>query len=150
VLAICSFSLYNGIVWDPISIGNMTEGKVLVALTDAGYQILLPIGSGCRYDLAFDNHGTIKRVQCKTGQLLKNRGAVFFRTAKQYPNGRFVPYTNDADYFGVYCPQTHEVYLVPVSDVPEGSANLRIDPPMNNQEKGIRWAKDYVILTSAR
>lgn len=119
-------------------------------MLEAGYQILLPFGSGCRYDLAFDDHGTIKRVQCKTGQLLKNRGAVFFRTAKQYPKGRFVPYTNDADYFGVYCPQTHEVYLVPVSDVPEGSANLRIDPPMNNQEKGIRWAKDYVILTSVR
>ena len=82
MLVICSFSLYNGIVWDPISIGNMTEGKILVALTDAGYQILLPFGSGCRYDLAFDDHGTIKRVQCKTGQLLKNRGAVFFRTAK--------------------------------------------------------------------
>ena len=39
---------------------------------------------------------------------------------------------------------------MPVSDVPEGSANLRIDPPMNNQEKGIRWAKDYVIPTSVR
>lgn len=141
---------YNGIVWDPISIGNTTEGKVLAALADAGYQILLPFGSGCRYDLAFDDHGTIKRVQCKTGQLLKNRGAVFFRTAKQYPGGRFVPYTADADYFGVYCPQTHEVYLVPVSDVPEGSANLRINAPINNQEKRIRWAKSYVIPASAR
>ena len=68
---------------------------------------------------------------------------------KQYPNGRFVPYTTDADYFGVYCPQTREVYLVPVSDAPEGSANLRIDRPMNNQTKRIRWAKDYVIATSA-
>jgi hypothetical protein len=69
------------------------------------YQVLFPFG-------------TIKCVQCKTGQLLKKRGAVFFRTAKQYPNGRFVPYTADADYFGV---------------------------PVNNQSKGIRWAKDYVI-----
>jgi hypothetical protein len=135
-------------VWDPISIGNKTEGKVLAALVDVGYQILIPFGGGCRYDLAFDDHGTIKRVQCKTGQLLKNRGAVFFRTAKQYRNGRFVPYTTDADYFGVYCAATHEVYLVPVADVPEGSANLRIDPPMNKQEKGIRWAKDYVIPVS--
>jgi PD-(D/E)XK endonuclease len=132
-------------VRNPIFIGNRTEGKVLAALSDAGYQILLPFGSGCRYDLAFDDHGRIKRVQCKTGQLLKNRGAVFFRTAKQYPGGRFVPYTADADYFGVYCPETHEVYLVPVSDVPEGSANLRIDAPMNNQVKRIRWAKDYLI-----
>ena len=69
-------SPYNRIVWDPISIGNKTEGKVLAALADAGYQILLPFGSGCRYDLAFDDHGMIKRVQCKTGQLLENRGAV--------------------------------------------------------------------------
>jgi hypothetical protein len=99
---------------------------ILAALADAGYQILLPFGSRCRYDLAFDDHGNIKRVQCKTGQLLKNRGAVFFRTAKQYPN------------------------LVPVSDVPEGSANLRIDPPMNNQGKGIRWAKDYVLPAGTR
>jgi hypothetical protein len=36
---------------------------------------------------------------------------------------------------------------VPVSDVPEGSANLRIDAPMNNQAKRIRWAKDYLIPT---
>jgi hypothetical protein len=109
VLVTLAISLYNGTVWDPISIGNMTEGKVLAALVDAGYQILLPFGGGC-----------------------------------------FVPYTTDADYFGVYCPQTHEVYLVPVSDVPEGSANLRIDAPMNNQAKGIRWAKSYVISTSVR
>jgi hypothetical protein len=44
--------------------------------------------------------------------------------------------------------------LVVLTDVgyqiPEGSANLRVDPPMNNQEKRIHWAKDYVILTSAR
>ena len=38
---------------------------------------------------------------------------------------------------------------MPVSDVPEGSANLRINAPMNNQEKGIRWAKAYVIPASA-
>lgn len=50
----------------------------------------------------------------------------------------------------VYCPQTHEVYLVPVSDVPESSVNLRIDAPMNNREKGIRWAKSCVIPASTR
>jgi len=133
---------------DPIFIGNRTEGKVFAALADAGYQVLLPFGSGCRYDLAFDDHRLIKRVQCKTGQLLKNRGAVFFRTAKQYPDGRFVPYTSDADYFGIYCPQTPEVYLVPVADVPNGSANLRLSPPMNNQVKGVRWAKNYVVPAS--
>ena len=54
-----------------------------------GYQVLLPFGSGCRYDHAFDDRGLIKRVQGKTGQLLINRGAAFFPTAKQYPGDRF-------------------------------------------------------------
>lgn len=128
---------------NPIFIGNRTEGKVLVALVDAGYQILLPFGSGCRYDLAFDDHGIVKRVQCKTGQLLK--GAVFFRTAKQYPDGRYVSYAADADYFGVWCPETKDAYLVPVANVPEGSAHLRVTEPKNNQMKGIRWAEDYKL-----
>src|SRR5579864_4594131 len=69
----CSQFNYSKSMRDPIFIGNRTEGKVFAALADAGYQVLLPFGSGCRYDLAFDDHRLIKRVQCKTGQLFKNR-----------------------------------------------------------------------------
>ena len=48
-----------------LSIGNKTEGKVLAALVDAGCQILLPFGSGCRYDLAFDDYGAIRRSSAR-------------------------------------------------------------------------------------
>jgi hypothetical protein len=37
------------------------------------------------------------------------------------------------------------VYLVPIGDVPERAANLRVVLPLNGQTHGIRWAKDYVI-----
>ena len=48
--------------------------------------------------------------------------------------------------FGVYSPDTGNVYLVPVSDVPSGGdVILRLSKAKHNQEKGIRWAKDYEL-----
>ena len=55
-------------------------------------------------------------------------------------------YKGEADYFGVYSPDTGKVYLVPVEAVPFGSkAKLRLDATKNNQQKGVKWAKDYEI-----
>ena len=36
-------------------------------------------------------------------------------------------------------------YLVPITDVPDLGACLRVKPAKNNQAKGVRWAKDYVL-----
>jgi hypothetical protein len=36
-------------------------------------------------------------------------------------------------------------YLVPITDVPDRGACLRVKPAKNNQAKGVRWAKDYVL-----
>jgi hypothetical protein len=44
-----------------------------------------------------------------------------------------------------HCADTQQVYLVPVDDVADRGANLRVDAPRNNQVKGVRWAKDCVI-----
>lgn len=52
-------------------------------------------------------------------------------------------YRGDADYFGVYCSENDEVYLVPVADVPVGISYLRLLPTSNNQQAGTRWARDY-------
>jgi len=42
-------------------------------------------------------------------------------------------------------PDTGAVYLVPITDVPDRGACLRVKPTKNNQVKGVRWAKDYVL-----
>jgi len=48
--------------------------------------------------------------------------------------------------FGVYSPDTGKVYLVPVNEVPSGGdVILRLLKAKNNQEKGVRWEKDYEI-----
>ena len=49
----------------------------------------------------------------------------------------------EIDFFGVYCPPREEVYLVPVGDVPERAAHLRLALTRNGQVKGVRWAVDY-------
>jgi hypothetical protein len=128
---------------DTSSIGNRTEGIVLAALVEAGYHPLLPFGGGHPYDIALDDGGKLMRVQCKTGRLLK--GAVNFPTAIMCRDNNYRSYRGDVDYFGVYCPGTKKVYLVPIGDVPDRTANLRVESTRNGQAKGIRWAKDYVI-----
>ena len=129
---------------DTCSVGNTTEGIVLGALLQAGYRLLLPFGAGHPYDIALDvGGGKIMRVQCKTGRV--ENGAVFFPTASWCRDNNYRSYREDVDYFGIYCPGTREVYLVPIADVPTRAAYLRLDPPRNGQVHGIRWAKDYVI-----
>ncbi len=49
------------------------------------------------------------------------------------------------EYFGVYSSDTGKCYLVPVDAVPIAGARLRLTKSRNNQEKGIRWAKEFEI-----
>jgi hypothetical protein len=127
---------------DTTSIGNRTLGIVLSALLHAGYPPLLPFGDGHRYDVAFDRDGRLCRVQCKTGRL--EDGAVVFKTASYTRN---VPkaYRGEVDYFGVYCPETGQAYLVPVEVVGDRTGQLRVEEPKNGQIQKIHWARDYVL-----
>jgi hypothetical protein len=132
---------------DTTSIGNQSEAMVLAALVHAGCSPLLPFGGGHPYDIALDDGDKLLRVQCKTGRLVK--GAVVFPTAIMCRNNMYRSYRGDVDYFGVYCPGTAQVYLVPITDVPDRSANLRVALPRNGQAHGLRWAKDYVVWSAS-
>jgi hypothetical protein len=57
---------------------------------------------------------------------------------------------HEIDYFGVYCPDTDAVYLVPIKDVgPRTPAYLRVEPAKNNQAKGVRCAADYQVVAKS-
>jgi hypothetical protein len=88
------------------------------------------------------------RVQCKTARYIEESGCLEFNTAITYAKVGGKPhirkgYRGEADYFGVYSSDTGKVYLVPVEDVPDAVAKLRLQETRNKQQKGIRWAKDY-------
>jgi PD-(D/E)XK endonuclease len=135
-----------GAVKDTNGIGAVTEGRVLAALLAAGHAVAVPFGVA-RYDLVLDMDGDLQRVQCKTGRL-RNGAVVFnlYSVRRGGTPGKFdnAPYRGQVDLFGVFCPDTDKVYLVPIDDR-VSEIRLRVEPARNNQQAGTRWAADYEV-----
>jgi hypothetical protein len=133
-------------------LGDRSTAYVLARLLEVYDTVLLPFGENMRYDLlAEDADGRFLRIQCKTGRL--RGGAIWFpscSTTYHHPNGpdrdyRRHDYRGQADFFGIYCPETEAAYLVPVEEVGRVMGSLRVDVPRNNQSRKIRWAVDYEL-----
>ncbi len=100
-----------------------------------------PTLSAPRCDLLFEDEGSVWRVQCKTGHVV--RGAVYFATESRRSVLRGTEwrrvaanYEGQIDFFGVDRPDNGVVYLVPIADTETNwRCGLRIDPPKNNQKK---------------
>lgn len=133
----------------PKRIGDRTTLAVMLALREAGYELLVPFGENTRYDLVIDDGLRLARVQCKTGRL--REGAIRFAACSTYahhPNPKVVrrDYAGQIDFFGVYCPETGGVYLVPIADANvRRQGNLRVVSARNGQARGIRLAARYEI-----
>lgn len=129
-------------------IGCLTVAKVLAGLLECGRHVLLPFGNVGRYDMVIDNRdGSFSRVECKTGRL--RNGTVLFKTEStggyNY-TGQAKAYGDDADLFGVWCPETGKVYLMPVAVAGKGSCSLRVtDPKWPSNGSKIRWARDFEV-----
>jgi hypothetical protein len=130
-------------------VGDRTEAIVMARLLQVYECVLIPFGNGRRYDLVADTGTEFLRIQCKTGRL--REGAVRFNAASNHHhrNGTRRAYREGADLFGVYCPDNGKVYLVPVADVGNVEASLRVEDSKNNQQKGVRWATTYELPDSA-
>src|SRR4051812_29270651 len=133
----------------PKAIGDLTTLAVMLVLSELGYTVLVPFGENTRYDLVIGAAGRLERVQCKTGRL--RNGTIWFNTCSSYahhPNPKVAKrtYVGQADHFGVYCPETGGVYLVPLGAARTARmAGLRVEPTRNGQQKLIRLAKDYEV-----
>lgn len=117
---------------------------VLGALVKRGFEVLVPFGEGQPYDLAVDLGGRdFLRVQCKRAWPMP--GCLVFN-CRSTDHGRGPQsYAGLADIFGVYFPQNDRVYLVPIDGVAAFEGRLRLQRPLNNQRRGIRFAQDYEI-----
>jgi hypothetical protein len=137
----------------PKAIGDRTTLAVMLALQATGYTVLLPFGENTRYDLVIEEDDGFARVQCKTGRL--RQGAVLFSPCSTYAHHRNPSpsqrhYMGQIDYFGVHCPETAAVYLIPIADLPNRTrVSLRVDPPRNRQVRRIRQADRYCLATVA-
>ena len=125
----------------PSEIGERAEAAVIAALVAAGRHVLLPFGER-RYDVAFEDRGRLVKVQCKAASM--KEGSISFRT---HSVGRksVQAYGADVDYFGVYCHERGEVYLVPSAGLPSWRATLRLAPARNGQNSRVRLASRFLL-----
>jgi hypothetical protein len=129
----------------PSEVGGRAELAIAAALRLAGKRVYLPFfASDSRVDLVYEDDDGFHRAQCKTSRLLGD--VISFCTCSNTKNVR-KDYRDDVDVFGVYSPERDEVFLVPVSDVPARAGYLRLRPTRNGQQKGIRWARDYLLAS---
>lgn len=125
-------------------VGERTEAQILAALLKVGKVVLMPFGDNQRYDLVIDDGGKFVRVQCKTGRM--KDGFIKFQTCSSSTHrvgGKKRGYKGQIEMFGVYCKENDKIYMIPVDDVPNTEAVLRINEPNNGQTRNIRMAKDY-------
>jgi hypothetical protein len=130
--------------------GDISESAVITRLLQCGYIVLTPYGQMHRYDLLIeDADGKFWRIQVKTGWLNEDHSIIKFATASSMnytvKNKGWRNYRGQCEYFAVYVEDLNKVYLLPVNDVGTSLATLRLAPSKNNQEKHVRWAKDYEL-----
>jgi PD-(D/E)XK endonuclease len=131
---------------DTKTIGELSELIVALHLAQAGYFVAKPFGENQRHDLIIDDGQTLSRVQVKTGRL--RNGVIRFNTYSTHRHRKGVackPYTNQIDFFGVYCPALDSAYLVPIGDTAPLSGSLRVRATKNGQYSHVRWAHRYLI-----
>jgi hypothetical protein len=145
--------------------GLIGQTAVLNRFMQLGYEVLLPWSQDLGYDLAYyveteeryfgffvHKESQLVRVQCKVAWLSSDGGSLRFNTSTVSMGGRGVwkkkrsGYRGRADWYGVYSTDTGKVYMISVWDAPDASnMNLRLLPTKNNQEQGVKWAKDYEL-----
>lgn len=123
--------------------GDATVAKIVSMLVSAGLRVSLPFGE-YPYDLVVEMKKKMLKVQCKTGRY--RDGKVIFKCVSEhgYSNGKvFTDYKGQIDTFFVYCGTTDKIYSVPIKGATRSTVSLRVEPTANQQEKNVRWAKDY-------
>lgn len=117
---------------------------MLSALVRRGFHVLIPFGEGHPYDLAVHMGKTsLLRIQCKTAW--PSQGCLIFNSRSTDHGGGPQSYLGLADIFGIYFPVNRAVYLVPIDAVAGFKGRLRLEPPLNNQKRGVRLAADFEI-----
>src|SRR4051794_17681028 len=130
--------------------GDLAELMVAADLRRRGYQIAIPFGEDCDYDLVVDRHGKLERVQVKYAT---SDGLIVVVRCRSHSltNGRVRAtkrYTADTvDWIAVWEPTTSVSYYVPSAAFDGFSVlTLRLSPTRNNQSRKIRHAADFLEI----
>jgi hypothetical protein len=136
------------------AIGEISEAVVLAEFLKAGIPVLLPFGDNQRYDMVVEAGGRFLSVQCKTASLCGWRGDDSSLRFKARSGGfgpgdsvtsRSQPYRGEVDLFAAYSPNTRQVYVLAVDEVPETDVWLRLAPARAHNQHPHRMAEDHTL-----
>ena len=100
--------------------GSLAVGVAIAHFLSKGVTVLIPISDSDKYDLAVDQKGVIKRIQCKYSNDQERSGAfiVDLRTFGGYREKTYhTKYLkNDFDCLFIYC-SNEDKYLIPAEKV---------------------------------
>lgn len=131
--------------------GDHAEIEVARDLIRRGFRIAIPYGEDWDFDLIFQRpesealervqvkyvggDGDVIPVRCGSHSLTNGR----IRRTKQYTAAT-------VDWMAVFHRPTDRIYYVPASELGDGRSiiHLRLSPPRNCQQVGIRFAEDYL------
>lgn len=98
--------------------GLVTELQCQTYFTKLGYNVLVPLGEDCRYDMIVDLDGILVRIQVKTCHLKKNGAGIEFSTrstrSNTQENIQKLYSKEEIDYFATY--YNDKCYLVKVEE----------------------------------
>jgi len=107
-----------------------------------GYQIFLPYGEDTSVDLLIEKEGKFKRIQVKATSPIAGRIHCRIKSSNNWQVKKYSK--KDIDFFGIYDYLNKKGYLIPIEEMEGlGEAIIRLEKTKNNQEKGIRQAKQY-------
>jgi len=126
--------------------GDVTEAAVVLEFIKAGYTVCIPHGENQRYDLIVEKDGLMQRVQCKTARIHNNEAIEFnCCNGNNASSNGTSDYRGDVELFATYNSEINEVFIIPVDACGISTCTLRLTENNSNQQKGIRWAKDYKL-----
>ena len=133
--------------------GTIAETAITHAAAEAGVGVLKPITEGLRYDLVFDIHGRLLRVQVKWARLYDQVVIIRCYSARRTRDGlRNRTYAaTDVDAVAAWCPDLRRAFLLlPEHFDGRRGFQLRVSPSRNHQQLRIHWADDFDFAATIR
>lgn len=116
--------------------GLITELQCQTFFTQLGYNVSIPLGEDCRYDMIVDVKGKLIRVQVKTCHLNNNETGINFATrstqgGNTVHNTQSKKYINEIDYFATFW--NNQCYLIKIDDCQSAERTLSFEQKKVNQ-----------------
>lgn len=116
--------------------GLITELQCQTYLTQLGYNVSIPLGEDCRYDMIADINGKLIKIQVKTCHENQSKTGIEFATrSTQGGNTAHEPqskkYINEVDYFATFW--NDKCYLVKIEDCQGANRTLSFKEQKINQ-----------------